>query len=286
MKINNKLTILFALVAIGYTLLANSASAATNIDSASKWAWNDAVGWMDFAVTDTVTVSATAVTGVVRTLQIGDIALDCVSAGGCAVGNWGVAHDGAGNLSGWAWNDAVGWISFSGASYQVTINTGTGDFLGWAWNDVIGWISMNCANVIGSCTASPYKVKSSWVGGPPPPDGGGPGGFDSGAWLVSSIFNTQVSGGAAFNTIMWQGSQPAGTSVGFQVASSNSSTGPWNYIGPDGTSTSVYQPNQNVQMRLSRLHHNNKQYIRYKLWLNWAGTSAPRVDDVIISYSP
>ena len=81
-KKNLSHVLLFALLFSSFYFLASGeALAATNIDSASKWAWNDAVGWMDFAVTDTVTVSATAVTGVERTLQIGDIPLDCVSAG-------------------------------------------------------------------------------------------------------------------------------------------------------------------------------------------------------------
>ncbi|MFC1721222.1 hypothetical protein ACFLY0_01540 [Patescibacteria group bacterium] len=51
------------------------------------------------------------------------------------------------NVSGFAWSDTVGWISFNNFSdnssidYGVNIDVnGTGDFSGYAWSDNIGWI--------------------------------------------------------------------------------------------------------------------------------------------------
>lgn len=53
------------------------------------------------------------------------------------------------NVSGWAWNLNIGWISFnctnenpqcSGADYGVSVDPNTGDFSGYAWNSNIGWI--------------------------------------------------------------------------------------------------------------------------------------------------
>ncbi len=44
--------------------------------------------------------------------------------------------------------------------------------------------------------------------------------------LYSSTFDTQVNGGAAFNSLMWRGTKPAGTNVKFQIGSSNSASGP------------------------------------------------------------
>lgn len=43
--------------------------------------------------------------------------------------------------------------------------------------------------------------------------------------LYSSTLDTQIEGGAAFNSLVWQGSKPSGTNVKFQIASSNSSSG-------------------------------------------------------------
>jgi len=55
-------------------------------------------------------------------------------------------------VTGWAWSDTVGWVSFSstntggspnGVSYGVYIDESDGSFSGYAWNDAIGWISFN-----------------------------------------------------------------------------------------------------------------------------------------------
>jgi len=107
--------------------------------------------------------------------------------------------------------------------------------------------------------------------------------------LISSIFDTGVSSGVAINTIMWQGNKPSGTNVKFQIASSNNSSGPWSYLGPDGSDTTYYTPTDaNMPVQINLAHHNNKRYFRYKIFLesNASQTESPRVDDVIINWSP
>ena len=53
------------------------------------------------------------------------------------------------NVSGWAWSENIGWISFNSTSdgstidYGVNIDTSTGKFSGYAWSENIGWISFN-----------------------------------------------------------------------------------------------------------------------------------------------
>ena len=185
-------------------LIFNYADATTNIDATYKYAWNDVIGWIDFYSTGNVNVSSTQLTGC-ATSSVGFIALDCATSpsppAGCSTtfSNWKVTNDGGGNLTGWAYNDAIGWISFdsgtasSSYAYQVTVNTSTGDFSGWAWNDIVGWISFNCLQP-NICATSNYKVKTSWVVlGALTAD------------LTSSVFDTGVSTGVAINTIMWQG---------------------------------------------------------------------------------
>ncbi|MFA6307169.1 MAG: hypothetical protein WCV70_04315 [Patescibacteria group bacterium] len=55
------------------------------------------------------------------------------------------------NVSGWAWNSNIGWISFScsnnntcsdngGYDYGVNIDSDTGDFSGYAWSSNVGWV--------------------------------------------------------------------------------------------------------------------------------------------------
>jgi type II secretory pathway pseudopilin PulG len=99
--------------------------------------------------------------------------------------------------------------------------------------------------------------------------------------LVSSIFDTQVTGGVGFNTIMWQGSLPADSKVKFKIASSNDPS-QWNWAGQP-----YFIPaGPGVQEQIDQSLHNNKRYFRYKIILEAEEEESPRVDDVIISYSP
>ncbi|HDY72588.1 MAG TPA: PKD domain-containing protein, partial [bacterium] len=65
------------------------------------------------------------------------------------------------NVSGWAWSENIGWISFNNTSgggaidYGVDIDTSTGVFSGYAWSENIGWISFNEAD----CPASPCRAE-------------------------------------------------------------------------------------------------------------------------------
>ncbi len=73
------------------------------------------------------------------------------------------------NLSGWAWSDNIGWISFNSTTdgslvnYGVAINetnkttNGTGDFSGYAWSDNIGWISFNRVDT-GNPPGAPFNT--------------------------------------------------------------------------------------------------------------------------------
>jgi len=54
----------------------------------------------------------------------------------------------ADNVSGWAWSETIGWISFNctdrgvcgTSNYGVNID-GSGNFSGYAWSENIGWIN-------------------------------------------------------------------------------------------------------------------------------------------------
>lgn len=49
----------------------------------------------------------------------------------------------AGNVSGYAWSENIGWIKFSGPNYGVNINPVTGNFSGYGWSSNIGWVNFN-----------------------------------------------------------------------------------------------------------------------------------------------
>ncbi len=274
------------LFSIFYFLDSKIVFASTNIDSGSfnHWAWNDTIGWIDFYYTGSnINVSSAQLTGYASS-SVGYIALDCATSPtqNCTY-PYKVSNNASGNLSGWAWNDAIGWISFDSATagspyiYQVTISPSTGEFSGWAWNDIVGWISFNCLDINNCATSPNHKVKTNWRT------------VSATGNLISSIFDTQQTNGVAINTIMWQGSQPSGTSVKFQIASSNSSSGPWSYIGPDGSGNTYYTPTgPGFPVQINSAYHSNHRYYRYKAFLtsNTSQTESPRIDDVIINWSP
>jgi hypothetical protein len=141
------------------------------IDPNYRYAWSEAIGWIDFYSTGSVQVESTELKGFAEAASVGYIALNCDSTPNgniCATSNFKVLNNG-GTLSGWAWNDQIGWISFNcsntgtcGVSnYKVVIDL-NGYFTGWAWSENIGWISFNCADQ-GVCATSNYKVKTNWV---------------------------------------------------------------------------------------------------------------------------
>lgn len=298
MKKNNILKI-FSIGVLVFCF-ASVALASTNIVASpyeSRWAWNDTIGWIDFYSTGTVTVLSPGLQGYADS-DADVVSLDCATSPAgdiCLSGSdYQVINNGSGDLSGWAWNDAVGWISFcggssvsncpGGVSYRVLIDPVTGIFSGWAWNDIVGWISFNCADpgVSGICGTSNYDVETTWAA------------TSTSGYLDSSTFDTGVSGGAQINSVIWQGSMPSPidtSSVSFQFAVSDSSSGPWDdadYHGPDGTNATYYETTSaNSPYAIDYVLHNNARYFRYRITLttNQTQTSSPRVDSVSVNWS-
>lgn len=72
------------------------------------------------------------------------------------------------NVSGFAWSENIGWISFNNTSdgsvtsYGVKVNTDNGDFSGNAWSENVGWISFDRAN-IGNPPGAPFNGGSGPV---------------------------------------------------------------------------------------------------------------------------
>jgi len=68
------------------------------------------------------------------------------------------------NVSGWAWSENIGWISFNSTTgggatdYGVDIDSSSGVFSGYAWSENIGWISFNEAELVG-CPVDTCQAK-------------------------------------------------------------------------------------------------------------------------------
>jgi hypothetical protein len=249
---------------------------AGTIDSTYKYAWGEKTGWISFGATNGgVEIGDAELTGYAWSEKMGWISLNCSNTTSCATVDYKVANDGDGNLSGYAWGEKTGWISFDPENSQVAISASTGEFSGYAWGEKTGWVSFNCSNT-DTCSTVSYGVKTDWSGS------------GTEASLTSSIFDTGVSGGAAINSIMWQGVKPEGTVVKFQISSSNSSGGPWSYLGPDGSDTTYYAPSDaNIPVQINLAYHNNHRYFKYKVFLETdiGKTQTPRIDNIIIGWS-
>ncbi len=67
------------------------------------------------------------------------------------------------NVSGWAWSENIGWISFNSTNQGGGVNYGAsvasnGNISGYAWSENIGWISFN---ETAGCPSSPCQPKMS-----------------------------------------------------------------------------------------------------------------------------
>lgn len=67
---------------------------------------------------------------------------------------WGGSDDGLGNATG------VGWINTTGAGYEITIPLEDGSLSGYAWSDNIGWISFNADDLTGCPSGNCLATKS------------------------------------------------------------------------------------------------------------------------------
>jgi len=121
--------------------------------------------------------------------------------------------------------------------------------------------------------------------------------------VTSVIYDTTQSATIlpTYNSIMWLGSWNGSTGrVRFQLATSNSTGGPWNYFGsPDNgvtcNSSAWYDPGATstpIEISCAPANHNNQRYYRYKVQIcsksdcATIGSNSPIVNDVMVNWSP
>lgn len=154
--------LLLAVFSVAYAVYRAAASAATNIKSEYKYAWNENGGWLNFGSNDGgVMVNDHDLTGYAWSENLGWISLNCSNDNSCDASNYKVSNDGEGNLSGYAFGENIGWINFSPTNGGVSINS-TGEFSGYAWGENVGWIVFNCQD-LDVCASSDFKVKTTWL---------------------------------------------------------------------------------------------------------------------------
>ena len=146
-----------------------------SISSTHHYAWNDQVGWIDFAYSGgnvQVPIGEGDLKGLAYVLSDSHwISLNCISTDSCSTVDYKATSTADGILTGWAWSENFGWISFNcsndnscaSSDYGVTVATSTGEFDDYAYSENIGWISFNCktggANKTDICDTSDYRVQ-------------------------------------------------------------------------------------------------------------------------------
>ena len=145
------------LAALVVWLTANQAWAATTINAANKFAYSANIGWLDWRgdVADGAVIGAFVCSGSIYSANVGWISLgDGTPANGIRYQNnsgtdFGVNHDGTGNLRGYAYGANIGWLTFtnrdaSGATYVgPKVDLLTGRLSGFVWSANCGWISLS-----------------------------------------------------------------------------------------------------------------------------------------------
>ncbi len=129
-----------------------SAHAGSTINAASRYAYGANIGWIDTRgdITNGAALGQSYCTGYLWGADVGWIGLGNGPANGWHYSNasgadWGVNHDGAGNLTGYAYGANIGWLNFEQSYGQPKIDLLTGTLRGYVWSANVGWISLSNA---------------------------------------------------------------------------------------------------------------------------------------------
>lgn len=126
--------------------------------------------------------------------------------------------------------------------------------------------------------------------------------YQSTGTLESAVFDTGAVNGASFNSVSWDGLVNGGA-VQFQLATSNSSTGPWTFYGDAGLGsgclntdyynlTGVIGLNNAKSLLSCAVNLNNRRYFKYRIRLCSASNcvsqtaNTPQVNEINVNWSP
>jgi hypothetical protein len=141
-----------ALLSLAGLLPLSGLQAATTINPANKFAYGANFGWMDWRgdANNGAVIGEYICSGYIYAANVGWISLGSgTPANGIRYQNnsatdWGVNHDGLGNLRGYAWGANIGWINFENTGAPM-VDLNTGKLSGYVWSANCGWISLSNA---------------------------------------------------------------------------------------------------------------------------------------------
>ena len=131
------------------------AQANTTIDPAHNMAYAGNVGWVNFSgnTTHGAVIGQAFCSGYIYSANCGWISLgDGSPDNGMAYSNagndFGINHDGHGNLTGYAYGANIGWINFEQTFGQPNVNLTTGRLGGYIWSANVGWIRLRASKPV------------------------------------------------------------------------------------------------------------------------------------------
>ena len=101
---------------------------------------------------------------------------------------------------------------------------------------------------------------------------------DAGAY-TSPVYDAGRT--VTWGNLSWEETLPSGTDVELQVAFSANEEGPWNFVGPDGTSGTKFTTSSGQSVHGSP----SSRYCRYKAYLTGDGTDTPTLGNVELGFS-
>ena len=133
--------------------------AATTISAVNRFAYGANIGWINWGgdVANGAVIGAFVCSGSIYSANTGWISLGTgTPANGVryrsnTTTDYGVNHDGMGNLAGYAYGANIGWLTFTnraanGVAYDgPKVDLLTGKFSGFVWSANCGWISLSNA---------------------------------------------------------------------------------------------------------------------------------------------
>ena len=152
-------------VLLGLALLLSGpgSRAATTITDTNHFAYGANVGWIECRgdVANGAVIGEYICTGYLWAANVGWISLGSgTPANGIhyqnnSASDWGVNHDGLGNLRGYAWGANIGWIAFE-TNGAPKVDLWTGKLSGSVWSANCGWISLsNAVALVQTATMAP-----------------------------------------------------------------------------------------------------------------------------------
>lgn len=130
----------------------NGARAESTLNATNHYAYGADIGWLEARgdVANGAVLGQYYCTGDLWGANVGWIGLGNGPANGWHYANtsgsdWGINHDGAGSLTGYAYGANIGWITFEQTCGKPKIDLLSGKLSGSVWGANVGWISLSNA---------------------------------------------------------------------------------------------------------------------------------------------